>query len=267
MRDRRRVDPSIEHEPHLREGPFAADPSEARAAVSDPAARRSEQEVVDHGVWDEPALSAELAGAAPAVETYRGWLERAAARTTPGRSWLVTAGVALAAGAAAIPMAFLANTLATFDTISLAVLVAVLGPVVEEVSKVVVAWWVVERRPYLFRRGAQLVVCAAAGGLAFGVLENLWYLHVVIPEAVRSGAVHAEDVAGLARWRWGVCTTMHATASTLAGLGLARMWGRAMREKARPRAAAAMPFLVAAMVVHGVYNAGALAFEIGRHVF
>ena len=264
MKNRRRVDPSVENEPHLREGPLRPDPSETTAAVPERSRGTDEPETVDHSVWEEPALSPERRAAAPTAETYRGWLERALARTTLTRSWMVTAAVVLAAAASAIPMAFLGNLLASFDTISSVVLVAVLAPVVEEVCKVAVAWWVVERRPYLFRRGGQILLCATAGGLAFGVLENLWYLHVLIPEAVRSGAIGAEDVAGLAQWRWGVCTTMHATASTLAGVGLLRMWSRAMRERERPRAATAVPFLVAAMVVHGLYNAGALAFEIGR---
>ena len=60
-------DPSVFHEPHLRDGDFVADPSEQTAT---PAERLAEHGLglddrVDHTVWDEPGLSSELAGGLP----------------------------------------------------------------------------------------------------------------------------------------------------------------------------------------------------------
>jgi len=264
---RKRHDPSVTEEPQFADRPLRADPGEARARSPRPGGFASEADRVLHGVWEEPALSPELVGGSPSGPgTYAAWLSGRLAATSALRSWLVTLLVVAFAGVAAVPAAMLTNTAAGLESSSFVLLVVLLAPAGEEVLKVGLAWWVVEKRPYLFRHASQIVLCAAAGGLVFGLLENLWYVHVVFPEGVSAGAIAAEDVSGLSAWRWSVCTAMHATASTIAGLGLARAWRAGVRDLVPPPGGRAMPLLVAAIAVHATYNGGALLFELGRRV-
>jgi DHA2 family multidrug resistance protein-like MFS transporter len=95
-----------------------------------------------------------------------------------------------------------------------------------------------------------------AGGLAFAAIENVLYATVYL----------VDPTPGLLRWRWTVCVALHATCSTVAGLGLVRIWSTTVATSTRPRLSLGSPFLVAAIVLHGGYNAiavllDALAFQ------
>lgn len=238
-------DPSVFEEPHLRGGRSSIDPSEARAETDERAER---------SVWDEPGLSPELAG--PPAEgdvTYARWLEGRARETTLPASWLVTLGVALAAGPWAVIGAFLGGG----ESIPGVFAMVVFGPVLEEVAKVAVMLYVVEKRPFVFRSAAQIAVCALAGGAVFAVIENVVYLNVYIPQ----------PSAGVVRWRWTVCVAMHVGCSFVAGLGLVRIWRDVWERKARARTTLGYPYLVAAAAIHGTYNAFALVLQAADYGF
>jgi len=239
-------DPSVHEEPHLRrKGGFAADPSEARVARQ---GRREpdEDEAVEQSVWDEPVVAHRLAGLPPPdALTYRAWLQKRRAATGPARSWLVTLAVALAAGPWAVLGAFWGAGQTPFSVIAL----VVFGPLVEEMMKVAAALYLVEKRPFLFSSRFQILLCAVAGGLAFAALENLLYLHVYVPLPPPL----------LVHWRWTVCIALHTGCSLVAGMGLMRVWADTWRRLARPRLSLAYPYLLGAIILHGAYNAGALA--------
>lgn len=247
-----RTDPSIENEPHLRQEEFAPDASEQAAdRVLPPAERASEDEQVAHSVWNEPALAGHFqqTGQTPDPRlTYRAWLERKIEATDPLTTWLVTLGIALSAG----PWAVLGALLTPPEQGGLQlVMVTVVGPLTEEVMKIAVALWVVEKRPYLYGSAFQIGFCAVAGGLAFAVIENLLYLYVYIPDAS----------AALAAWRWSVCTVLHMGCSFIAGLGLVRIWQRTLQTKTPPELTRGIPLLITAVVVHGLYNGSVLVLE------
>lgn len=65
-------DPSIEHEPHLRQNVFTpTDEAELVAERELAASIASPSDRIDHSVWEEPALSAEVVGGPPAdAATY-----------------------------------------------------------------------------------------------------------------------------------------------------------------------------------------------------
>lgn len=243
-------DPSIEHEPHLSGGCVQSDPSEAFAeqTLHAESASQSEANQVEHTVWDEPALSPQLAGETPEDElTYARWLEQGIASTSLGKSWATTLWVAMVAGPFGLLGAIGAGQQ---NAIALAILVIV-GPVTEEVMKIAAALWVVEKRPFLFKSGVQILICAAAGGIVFATIENLIYLYVYVPN-------HS---LGFAAWRWSVCVGLHVNCSFVAGVGMVRIWDNAIRERRRPELALGVPFFVTAMVGHGLYNAGVLVAE------
>lgn len=247
---RRERDSSIENEPHFQARHYQPDPSDYRAAWdhANPASASNEEELVAGNVWDEPTLSAELT--ADTTEdrfSYSNWLARKQAETSYAKSILTMLGVALVAGPWGILGAFIGNGEGAF---SIALLV-IFGPVTEEIMKVATALWIVEKKPFLFKSVFQILFCAAAGGAAFGFIENLVYLHIYIPD-------HS---ATLAVWRWSVCTGLHMNCSFVAGVGLARIWYNAMREHRPPEFRLGISWLVLAMVAHGTYNAFTVVAE------
>ena len=245
-------DPSIFHEPHLRGTPSRPDPSEKRADRTLEKARRRDATAdrkVEHGVWDEPGISPDLAGDVPDGElTYARWLDLRRAQTTAARSWATTAAIALCAGPWAILGAFYGSGQTAFSIMA----ICVFGPVVEEVMKIAAAMYVVEKKPFLFQHPVQIAMCAVAAGLAFAAVENLLYLYVYVPN----------PPTWLIWWRWTVCVTMHTGCTLVAGLGVMRIWRDLWERRARPRLQLAYPYLVTAIVIHGVYNAFAVAFSL-----
>ncbi len=244
-------DPSIEHEPQWAPRKHSLDPSEMQAEriLAAESKRRTAADVVEHTVWDEPALSPELVGddGQPRL-TYADWLAWRIDSTRPTTTWLVTLLIVLAAGPWAILGALVKEvTSGTWGLIA----VAVVAPIIEEVMKIAIALWVVEKRPYLFRWALQIMLCALAGGLAFAVLENLVYLKIYIPH----------PTATLVTVRWTVCVAMHVTCSLLAGFGLVRMWSESRRKLIPPDIHTAAPWLIAAICVHGMYNGAATLAE------
>ncbi len=246
---RRSSDPSVHREPHLRGEGYRADPSEAKTDARE-ARRRppSEAEAVDQSVYDEPAFSAELAGpAAKGGLTYRGWLEQGRERVSVEGSWGLTLLLALAAG----PWAVLGAMLSEWQSWLGALVLVAFAPVAEEMMKVAAALYVVEKRPFLFRSAAQIMLTVLAGALVFSVVENLLYLHVYV----------RHPSAALIAWRWTVCVALHTGCTFIAGLGLVRIWRDAWERMDRPRLPLGSPYLMTAIVLHAVYNASALLLE------
>jgi hypothetical protein len=243
-------DPSIENEPHWQFRQYDADSSEARAGkkIQHEAGRSTADDAVEHTVWDEPVLSAELAGT-PADNqlTYSRWLMQKQTETSRVKSALVTLLVAIVAG----PCGVLGALGGSGETSFAVAMIVFIGPVTEEVMKVAAALWVVEKRPYLFKSVWQILLCAVAGGAAFGFIENLMYLYVYLPD-------HS---AKLAAWRWTVCVGLHMNCSFVAGVGLARIWDNAVREQRHPQLWLGVPWLVMAMAAHGMYNGATVLAE------
>jgi hypothetical protein len=246
-------DPSIENEPHLQGKAPRPDPSEKKATKALRSASRnrySEEEIAEHNVWDEPGVSAKPP---PSALTYSEWIERRRAETHWIHTWILTFCIAIVAGPFAIVTALFGSGQTFFSILA----IVLFAPLVEEIGKVAVALWAVEKRPFYFRSGLQIAICAAAGGLAFAVIENLLYLHVKIEN----------PSAAIIQWRWTVCVALHVTCSLIASLGLIRIWRDAWTRRARPRLSLASPFLIAAMVVHGLYNGTVLILDLGGFGF
>lgn len=215
------------------------------------------EERATHTVWDEPSVRSEGKPLPEDALTYSRWYEEKLRETTGWQSWGALVLLALCGG----PFAILA-TLATAFTEGATggfVYTAVIGPALEEMMKIGIALILLENRPWLFRSGLQLVIAAAAGGFLFAVVENLVYINVYFPDGSDSFRL----------WRWTVCTTLHTGTSTIAGLGLLRMWRNATAprfsedgfEYQRPQLLHAYPCILTAVVIHGLYNASAMLLE------
>ena len=248
-------DPSIEHEPHLRGGKFASDPSEkvANDIVRHAAEKQTEEDQVEHSVWDEPSRSPELTGQSPPLAlNYSDWIDHRISETTATYSWLVTLGVAALAG----PLAFVGTFLGAFtghgETILGITMIVVFAPMMEEMMKVAMALWIVEKKPYLFLTRAQIAICALASGFVFAACENFLYLNIYVPD----------PSSALITWRWTVCGALHMACALVASMGLMRIWTQAIENRSRPQLALGTAYIVAAVIIHGSYNLFAILLEM-----
>lgn len=236
---------SVDAEPHLRGGDFRPDPSEMTAETPLSREQWSEEEQVEHSVWDEPALSPGLAGSPGESDLqYRDWLEKKRKETSAGETWTWVLVMALLGGPWAILGAFTGQSLGgTESRIGILGLVF-LAPIMEEIMKVALPLWIVEKRPFYFANAGQIVLSVAACALCFSVVENLLYLSVYL----------VDPSTTVILWRWAVCTALHVGCSVIASLGLVRIWQDVWQRKAKARLHLAFRYLVTAAVVHGVYN-------------
>ena len=126
------------------------------------------------------------------------------------------------------------------------------APVAEELAKAAAALMVLEKKPWFFPGAATLVALCAFSGFVFAGIENALYLFVYIDD----------PSPGIVLWRLVVCTSLHVVCAAVSGFGLARVWRCAARERAMPRLSLATPFLVAAILIHALYNLAATFLSI-----
>lgn len=220
---------------------------------------RDEAARIDQSVWDEAGLAPEAAKRPRVVgDDFAAWVRIKQANTSWAMSWAVTWGVALLAGPWGVAAALLdgigGNQAAGWSSLLAMVLV---GPAVEEVVKVAMLAYIVERRPYLFKSGVQVLLCALAGGASFAAIENLLYLHVYIEN----------PTPDIVAWRWSACILLHSVCSMIAGAGLWRVWEKIWARGERPELLGAYPFTLAAIAVHAIYNGTMILMSIGEKTF
>lgn len=169
--------------------------------------------------------------------------ERLAARraATPAwRQWAAMGVVVVVSGPFAIGAALVENSTSGAGFIFL---VVILGPAAEEVLKASGALYVAERRPWLVPAGWTLPVATLLSGVCFAVIENIWYLEVLLDDPSDT----------VVRVRWIAGPLVHGGCSAIAGLGARRLWRRTLA-RGVGRFGDAEPFLVGAAVVHGGWN-------------
>ena len=179
------------------------------------------------------------------ARVWRDWYERRRSEVSVAQSWMLIVLVGVFSGPLAI--------LGTFVTGhgSGVLRFAVFGPTIEEMLKVGFVAILVETRPYLLRSAAQIRLAAIAAALAFATVENFLYIFWYLDDPTET----------IIRWRWSICTALHVIATMIAAEGISRVWSHAHRSLVRPEMGRAFRWLVAAIVVHGSYNAGVFMME------
>ena len=247
----------IEFEPHMADAAQQIDPSEAQAEelLQREWQKSKLADHVEHNVWEEPTLTSELSASSDAQHlTYPNWLAFELQRTSREKTWLVVLLVIAASGPLGIVGALFGGlAMGGGGVANLAQLLGavVMGPITEEITKVLLALWIVEKRPHLFSSTFQIMLCAIAGGLAFSAIENIIYFNVYVPK----------HTAAFELFRWTVCVALHVSCSTLAGIGLSKIWRGAVQNLRRPRLADGIPWFYAAMSFHGFYNFSVIIAE------
>jgi len=175
--------------------------------------------------------------------------------TTESSRWIAAGLAAVVAG----PFAILGALLGAGGTASFAFLLVAIafGPLAEEVLKASGALYLAEQRPWLVPAGWVLPLVTLVAGLVFASIENLVYLNIYISDPTQE----------IIRWRWIAGPLLHGTTSFIAGLGVRRMWIITNREHHVPRMRHAAPYLIAAVVVHGLYNLTVTLLEISDVIF
>ena len=234
MNDRRTDNGGVSEEPHFAEN------------------RRGET-LRDGFMGDEPALQWRR-NTRDASLSYAEYVNDRWRRTPCSTQWLSVSGCALIAGPAAIAVTFfeflIMRRAPGLDVTGILV-ITVFGPVVEEVAKIVCMLWLVERRPWLIPGRAAILAVGLAGGLSFGAIENLLYIHIYAPDAGEA----------LAAYRWAVTFPAHGLWSLIAAFGVLRMWRQVFEEGRPADVSTAFPWIAAAIILHGLYNTGAVAFN------
>ncbi len=239
---------SVFSEPHMMGDDFTVDKSEK--IVSKKFASRkapTTEQIVEHTIWDEPALSGELVPEIPASAlTYKKWYIQESKKTTLSKSWIMTFLLTFASG----PWAVIGVFVLAFQGLGGygAAAVVIFGPLMEEVLKITSALIVVEKRPFLFSSARQIFICCFCSGLVFSFIENLIYLNFYV----------ANPTPQLIIWRWSVCVILHSTCSAIASFGLIQMWKESKRDFSKPKAFYMIPPLFVAVLIHGIYNSVAI---------
>ena len=194
---------------------------------------------------DEPGVAA-----GPLAPRYASHYAERRAATQPA-SRLLAMFLALAlSGLAAVVGTFIGSPGQGVGALAI-IAVITIGPTVEEVMKVAGILYLAERRPWLIPSWHWLPFIAAASGFVFAAIENLLYINVYFPDA-------GEEFATL---RWTLGPTLHIITALIASVGVARMWSNTHDQGHPPSMAIARPFLIIAIVVHAVYNLGAVLAE------
>jgi hypothetical protein len=241
-------DPDIRHEPHLRTDGIQPkhDPAiDAPLGFNTTPIQFSQhsEDDIDHSVWDEPSLTPYVAAATPeSALTYANWLKSRRESWSQASAWAVTLGVVMAA----IPCAALAAIISwTSGNIFIAsdILVAcIVAPMLQEICKIAVPLWIVEKRPYFFTTWFQFFVFALASATVFAVISNL-ILSMVVPEVTRS----------IFLFQWVGVLGVNLLTASIATHGLETIWRKCINSGKPPKLDHGYPYFATAIGIHVVF--------------
>ncbi|MBI3953232.1 MAG: PrsW family intramembrane metalloprotease [Chloroflexi bacterium] len=123
----------------------------------------------------------------------------------------------------------------------------VAGPLIEEAVKPAGLYLLLYRWPHLLGGRRYTAGLAALGGLAFGLVEAAVYVTVYVPE----------PSLGFVVYRFTLPLALHSLASFIYGQGIDGRLAAWVRGEGSLKATG-WRFFVAAVVLHGLYNVGAV---------
>lgn len=162
-----------------------------------------------------------------------------------GLSWSFAFGVALAGGVLGTAGAFVQEAM-HFPLLAL----FVAAPIIEEAFKPVGVYFLVAKYPRSLRNQKYTAVLLALGGLSFGLVESTVYVTFYFPD----------EGSGFVLFRYTVPVAIHMITSFIAGFGTNQRLIASARGEV-PFLSRNWKFFAVAMVVHALYNVGAVAYS------
>ncbi|HMO14132.1 MAG TPA: hypothetical protein PKD64_07340 [Pirellulaceae bacterium] len=231
---------SISNEPQF--NPLRNEAADSPSGLTQPVGAPCDLEAAAHqSVWDEPSLATRFAGAPPKdALMYANWLAWRAAHWPMALSWFVT----IVAGVFSTPFAFIVYWL-LFANLGLmgAAIDGIVAPIFVELAKIALPFWIIEQRPFVFKRGAQILICGIMAGLIFGLVSGVATLFSLQDH---SSAIQILAASGH--------TGIHLICSAISSIGLYRIWLGPMQEHRPPRASDGIRFICGAVAVHLVFS-------------
>jgi len=135
-------------------------------------------------------------------------------------------------------------------TLEIVLLAVVIAPLVEEWTK---GWGVITVR-HKIREPEDGFIYGAAAGLGFAAMENIFYNSTALVDGL-------DVFLATALTRAVASTLLHASASAVLGYGIARKY----LNGARGQRTGYLPYYLAAVVLHGLFNGFAVAGEVWDH--
>ena len=253
-------DPDIRHEPHLRP---KAQKISYRPADPDPAIDRPlgfdsqpvqfshhSEEDIDHSVWDEPSLTPTVANSVPkSALTYANWLNQRRENWTQWQAWTTTLGVICLS----IPLAALAAVISLISSnhflVSDVILACIAGPILQEIFKIMVPLWIVEKRPYFFTSWFQFFVFALVTATVFASVTN-FFLSLAVEEVSRSFFI----------FQWVGILGLNLVTAAIATQGLETIWRNTINSGKPPKLDDGYPYFATAIGLH-------IAFAVGTTIW
>ncbi len=231
---------SIEHEPHLR--PITVNSLKASTGLGHVVQSETDLDsAADQSVWDEPSLQFQLSGPPPKdAMMFRNWFKLRSSQWTESQSWMLTLSIAIAAG----PASLFAVVLMLPNVGWLTPLVeCFFSPLAQELAKIALPLWVVERRPYYFKYGLQIAMCTIGSGVVFGLLAAgiAWITWSGFPIAVQISIAVGYLL-------------MHLLCSSISTLGLYHIWRRPVDYCQPARLTDGALSFIMAFIIHALFT-------------
>jgi hypothetical protein len=247
-------DPSIEFEPQYQTIPSRPkakprkdqppaknyDPPLGMNPVAESLSTLSDDDV-EYSVWDEPCLpAAQKQYLSDDALTYANWFSERKADFGAASSWAVTLVIACLSGPWGLMTLLFYGYGSGWGWGQFTVTV-LLAPLLQELGKIMVLLWVVEKRPYWFTSWFQIFICSIMSATCFVVVFN------------SIGWLTGNAPMGQF-FQWSAFFLMHLMASSLSAIGLKKIWQETNDRLVRPKMDLGYPWFRAAFLINAGFG-------------
>ena len=161
------------------------------------------------------------------------------------RDRTVTLGVILLSVPCAIIAAIISWTTGNVFIASDVVIACIVGPMLQEICKIAVPLWIVEKRPYFFTTWFQFFIFALTSATVFATVSNS-ILSLVVPEVTRAVFL----------FQWVGVLGVNLITASIATYGLETIWRNSINSGKPPKLDDGYPYFATAIGIHILFAIG-----------